>query len=99
MTQRNQSSQQESVWERLEKQIKEYHYTKHVRRNPEAFNLHPTCDATTGQPLFKPHLISKNVNTNTTVQSVNEPKWEVLYQEAKRIEMRKKQTIEKLTQE
>lgn len=84
-----------SVWERMQVRIHEFRKQREMRENPERFNLVPTHDARTGQPLFQPKLVSDtNQNHQSAPHSARDNKWEALYQNAQVRERKKQKMVE-----
>lgn len=89
----------ENVWERMDKRIKDFQFVKHVRENPDYYNLYPKHDQQTGQELFRPKLVAHQNNHNYSVHSGSIPKWEALYKNASHLEQKKRQHAEKVIQD
>ena len=84
-----------SVWERMQVRIQEFRQQRVMRENPEKFNLVPTHDAQTGQPLFQPKLVSDAFqNHQAAPHTARDNKWEALYQNAQVMERKKQRMLE-----
>lgn len=63
---------QPDVWQRMERRVDEFHLKRRRMDDPEAFEQVVMLDPKTGQPLFKPQILSSRTKEGTGRPSIRD---------------------------